>query len=100
MSRLSDKSRKMNVNVVMGFQNIIGLIISTMSKFWHVLIFLVLKASYKQSLADCLTKGDFLVGLLCFGSMFCSNYALKFVNYPFVVLSKSAKIMPGKYRII
>jgi len=26
--------------------------------------------------------------------MYCSNYALKFVNYPFVVLSKSAKIMP------
>jgi len=27
--------------------------------------------------------------------MYCSNIALKFVNYPFVVLSKSAKIMPG-----
>lgn len=26
--------------------------------------------------------------------MYCSNIALKFVNYPFVVLSKSAKIMP------
>jgi solute carrier family 35 (UDP-galactose transporter), member B1 len=34
------------------------------------------------------------VGGLTFGSMFCSNAALKFVNYPFVVLAKSAKIMP------
>lgn len=37
-----------------------------------------------------------MVGALTFGSMFCSNVALKFVSYPFVVLSKSAKIIPGK----
>ena len=37
-----------------------------------------------------------MLGGLTFGSMYCSNFALKFVNYPFVVLSKSAKIMPGK----
>lgn len=36
-----------------------------------------------------------MVGALCFASMYCSNFALKFVNYPFVVLAKSAKIMPG-----
>ena len=26
--------------------------------------------------------------------MFCSNFALRYVSYPFVVLSKSAKILP------
>eukprot|EP00347_Sterkiella_histriomuscorum_P004006 403362113 len=67
-TQLADKERKMNVNVIMGFQNIVALAIS-------------------------LTR-DFLVGFLCFGSMYCSNFALKYVNYPFVVLSKSAKIMP------
>lgn len=81
---LADKEKKLNVNVIMGVQNIIAITISVM----------ILKASYKQSLSACLHPGDFVVGVLCFGSMYCSNYALKFVNYPFVVLSKSAKIMP------
>ena len=57
---------------------------------------IVLKSSYSASIADHLTYRDFLLGGLTFGSMYCSNFALKFVNYPFVVLSKSAKIMPGK----
>jgi hypothetical protein len=26
--------------------------------------------------------------------MFCSNYSIKFVNYPFMVLAKSAKVLP------
>jgi hypothetical protein len=59
--------------------------------------YLVLKSSYKASLSDHLTYRDFMLGGLTFGSMYCSNFALKFVNYPFVVLSKSAKIMPGKF---
>jgi hypothetical protein len=54
-----------------------------------------LKSSYSASLSEHLTYRDFLLGVLTFGSMYCSNFALKFVNYPFVVLSKSAKIMPG-----
>ena len=58
---------------------------------------LVLKSSYNASLSDHLTYRDFMLGGLTFGSMYCSNFALKFVNYPFVVLSKSAKIMPGKF---
>ena len=57
---------------------------------------IVLKSSYNASLSDHLTYRDFMLGGLTFGSMYCSNFALKFVNYPFVVLSKSAKIMPGK----
>lgn len=63
--------------------------------FMLKILFIVLKVSYNQPISSCLTKGDFLVGFLCFGSMYCSNFALKYVNYPFVVLSKSAKIMPG-----
>jgi UDP-galactose transporter B1 len=39
-------------------------------------------------------KGDAVVGTLNFLTMFCSNFALKFVSYPFVVLAKSAKILP------
>jgi drug/metabolite transporter (DMT)-like permease len=26
--------------------------------------------------------------------MFCSNYSIKFVNYPFMALAKSAKVLP------
>jgi UDP-galactose transporter B1 len=39
-------------------------------------------------------KGDAMVGTLNFCTMYCSNFALKFVSYPFVVLAKSAKILP------
>lgn len=41
-----------------------------------------------------MTKGDFILGLLNLVTMFCSNYSLKFVNYPFMVLAKSAKVLP------
>ena len=41
-----------------------------------------------------LTKGDAIVALLNFCSMNCSSYAMKGVSYPFVVLSKSAKVIP------
>ena len=34
------------------------------------------------------------MGTLNFLTMYCSNFALKFVNYPFMVLAKSAKILP------
>lgn len=66
--------------------------------FLNVYIFIiVLKISYNASLADSISRRDFLVGGLNFTSMYCSNEALKFVNYPFMVLAKSAKIMPGKF---
>jgi hypothetical protein len=39
-------------------------------------------------------RSDVEVGALMFASMGCSNYALKFVNYPFMVLAKSAKVIP------
>lgn len=46
------------------------------------------------SLWDSLNKGDLIVGALNFATMFCSNYSIKFVNYPFMVLAKSAKVLP------
>ena len=35
-----------------------------------------------------------IVGALNFFSVYCSNLALSFVNYPFMALAKSAKILP------
>ena len=40
------------------------------------------------------TSGDLQLGALNFATMYCSNFALKFVNYPFMALAKSAKILP------
>jgi drug/metabolite transporter (DMT)-like permease len=45
-------------------------------------------------LSESLTSRDLLIGFLTFGSMFCTNFALKFVSFPLVVLAKSAKILP------
>ena len=39
-------------------------------------------------------RGDAVLGTLTFTSMICSNYSLRFVNYPFMVLAKSAKVLP------
>ena len=47
-----------------------------------------------EGLTAGLTKGDAIVALLNFCSMNCSSYAMKGVSYPFVVLSKSAKVIP------
>ena len=35
-----------------------------------------------------------MVGCLNFITMYCSNFALKFVNFPLMALAKSAKILP------
>ena len=43
---------------------------------------------------ECLTFGDLVVALYGFCSMNFSNKAMSLVSYPFVVLSKSAKIIP------
>jgi hypothetical protein len=47
-----------------------------------------------ESLTEGFNKDDGIVAFLNFCSMNCSNYALKSVPYPFVVLSKSAKVIP------
>lgn len=48
----------------------------------------------KGGLSQGLTKGDAIVAFLNFCSMNCSSFAMKSVSYPFVVLSKSAKVIP------
>ena len=45
------------------------------------------------SISGNFSMGDLAIGAMTYGSMFCSNQALKFVNYPFMALAKSAKIL-------
>lgn len=54
----------------------------------------IIKMFNMGDLLSGLTWGDVTVGVLNFLTMYCSNFALKFVNYPFMVLAKSAKILP------
>mmetsp|Transcript_56583 Transcript_56583/g.77903 ORF Transcript_56583/g.77903 Transcript_56583/m.77903 type:complete len:85 (-) Transcript_56583:626-880(-) len=68
----------------MGVQSAIAVIIAVV----------IIKLGGMGDLMTGFTKGDFIVGSLNFFTMYCSNFALKFVNYPFMVLAKSAKIMP------
>ena len=82
--RIADKEKKLNTNFVMGMQSLIAVIIS-MS---------IIKIGGMGSLFADFSRGDLIVGTLNFLTMYCSNFALKFVNYPFVVLAKSAKILP------
>lgn len=68
----------------MGVQSLIAVVIASV----------IIKVGDMGDLMTGFTRGDFLVGLLNFLTMYCSNFALKYVNYPFMVLAKSAKIMP------
>lgn len=68
----------------MGVQSLIAVVIASV----------IIKFGDMGDLMTGFTRGDFLVGLLNFLTMYCSNFALKYVNYPFMVLAKSAKIMP------
>ena len=81
---MADKEKKMNTNFVMGVQSLIAVLISMT----------IIKVGGMGSLFDGFSRGDVIVGTLNFLTMYCSNFALKFVNYPFMVLAKSAKILP------
>lgn len=83
-SLLSDKSKKLNVSFVMGVQSLIAVVIASF----------IITVGGMGDLMSGFSRGDFVVGLLNFLTMYCSNFALKYVNYPFMVLAKSAKIMP------
>lgn len=83
-SLLADKSKKMNANFVMGVQFFCSAIIAT----------LIIKAFEMGSLFEDFSRGDLQLGALNFATMYCSNFALKFVSYPFMALAKSAKILP------
>ena len=84
MRRLSDKSKKMNTNFVMGVQFTFSILISSA----------IIRVFKMGALMEEFSKGDLIVGSLNFVTMYCSNFALKFVNYPFMALAKSAKILP------
>ena len=73
----------MNTNFVMGMQSLIAVLISMA----------IIKFGGMGSLFEDFSRGDLIVGILNFLTMYCSNFALKFVNYPFMVLAKSAKIL-------
>ena len=72
------------MSLVVGIQALTGILISSA----------IIKIFGMGSLFGPITKGDAFVGGLNFVTMFCSNYSLKFVNYPFMVLAKSAKVLP------
>lgn len=74
---------KLTVSLVLCFQYAIAMGVSA-----------VIILASGESLTSGFTKGDAIVAFLSFSSMNCSNYALKSVSYPFVVLSKSAKVIP------
>ena len=83
--RVADKSKKLNTNCLLGLVSVVALVIS----------FLILKLGYTSSnVTDHMTKHDFFVGSLQFMSTFTSVVSLKYVSFPFMVLAKSAKIMP------
>jgi len=72
------------VSLVVGIQAITGLAISST----------IITVCDMGSLWGPFNQGDFIVGILNFLTMFCSNYSIKFVNYPFMALAKSAKVLP------
>ena len=91
--RLSDKSKNISVALVNLFQYTISVFIASL------ILALTSKKSQKDqsvftTIFKQLTPGDILVGLFQFGSMNASTFALKYVTYPFVVLAKSAKVIP------
>jgi len=81
---LADKSKKINVSLVVGIQAAGAILIAGT----------IITSTNMGSLFGPFTRGDLIVGALNFMTMFCSNYSLKFVNYPFMVLAKSAKVLP------
>lgn len=82
--RLADKTKKINVSLVISIQAGTAVILSSL-----IIYFFDMGPMWGS-----LNSGDLIVGGLNFVTMFCSNYSIKFVNYPFMVLAKSAKVLP------
>ena len=74
----------MNVSFVIAIQALIAILISSS----------IIKVCDMGSLVEPFSRADAVVGTLSFVTQYASNYSLKFVNYPFMVLAKSAKILP------
>ena len=81
--RLADKTKNIDTSFVMGVQNILGGMISLV----------IINFSNMGSIVGNCSFGDVAISAMTYGSMYCSNQALKFVNYPFMALAKSAKIL-------
>lgn len=82
--RLADKSKNINVSFVISIQAALAIVISAA----------IIKIFNMGSLFGTLTRADVIVGFMLFVSMYTSNLALHYVNYPFMVLAKSAKVLP------
>ena len=54
----------------------------------------IIKTCGMGSLFGLMQRQDIEVGLMLFASTFTSNWALNFGSYPFMVLAKSAKVLP------
>jgi solute carrier family 35 (UDP-galactose transporter), member B1 len=74
----------MNVSLVIALQAIIACSISST----------IIQVFGMGSIVGSFHRSDLKVGMLNFATQFASNYSLKFVNYPFMVLAKSAKVLP------
>jgi len=81
---LADKSLELNTNFVLAVQNIIAIVIAAS----------IIIICDMGSLFGALNGGAIWVGVLQFSTMYCSNYSLKYVSFPFMALAKSAKILP------
>ena len=74
----------MNASFVISIQALFAILISAA----------IIKCCGMGSLFGPMSRSDIEVGAMLLISMTTSSYSLNFVNYPFMVLAKSAKILP------
>lgn len=82
---LGDKTLNLNVSMVLMFQHAIAIVVSGI---------IIVASGQPGGLFQGFTFDDLIVSFFNFGSMNFSNRAMKVVSYPFVILCKSAKIIP------
>lgn len=82
---LGNKDLKLNVSLVLLFQNAISVLVSGI---------IIVASGLPGGLFQAFTLDDLTVSIFNFASMNFSNRAMKVVSYPFVLLCKSAKIIP------
>ena len=73
------------MSLVLCFQYAIAMLLSAL---------IIIGSGSKGGLTEALTVDDAIVSIFGFCSMNFSNMAMGLVSYPFVVLSKSAKVIP------
>ena len=82
---IGNKELKLNVSLILLFQNVISILVSGT---------IILASGLPGGLFQAFTLDDLTVSVFNFASMNFSNRAMKVVSYPFVLLCKSAKIIP------